>query len=156
MDCDAALGIILGDCHVLMIKRKASFRDPFYWNIGFPGGSVELEDKDCLDTAIREVSEEVGIELRRKNLVGELPMVSPLSVRLKVKPFLFTVGRKVPIKIGSEIEDVRWLDMRRLREGFSLIPSRRIFVRALYCCEYVIWGMSYRLLKIILRTFCNT
>ncbi len=155
MDCDAALGIILRDCRVLMIRRSASFRDPFYWNIGFPGGNVERGDEGCLGTAIREVSEEVGIELGKENLIGELPIISPLSVRLRVKPYLFMVDDGVSIKVGSEVESARWLDMRKLKEGFALIPSRSILVRALYCCDYVIWGMSYRLLKIVLHMLCR-
>ncbi len=152
MSCDAALGVILRDCHVLMIRRKADLRDPFYWNVSFPGGSVERSDRDCLDTAIREVMEEVGIKLRRDSLLGELPRISPLSARINVKPFLFVVNGDVPIRIGSEVESAKWLDLRELREKYSFIPAKGIIVRSLYCCDYVIWGMSYRLLKIILHT----
>ncbi len=151
MSCDAALGVILRDCQVLMIKRKADLRDPFYWNVSFPGGNVEIGDRDCLDTAIREIMEEVGIKLTRDSLIGELPSISPLSARINVKPFLFAVNGDVPIRIGPEVESARWLDLRKLREKYSLIPARRIIVRSLYCCDYVIWGMSYRLLKIILH-----
>jgi len=61
--------------------------DPFFWDISFPGGRVEDEDENCLETAIREVREEVSLSLDPSHLLGRLPMVSPLIRRLRVAPY---------------------------------------------------------------------
>ncbi len=150
MECDAAVGIILRGYEVLMIKRKPDPRDPFSWNVGFPGGGVEPEDRSCLDTAIREVREEVNLPLDPDSLIGRLPMVSPLTRRMKVMPFVFRVDEASP-EIGDEVEDLFWMDLRRMSEGYAFIPGRNILVRAVSCCGYVVWGMSYRLLKLLTR-----
>ncbi|HDI73490.1 MAG TPA: NUDIX domain-containing protein [Candidatus Korarchaeota archaeon] len=150
MECDAAVGILLRGCQVLMIRRSPDPRDPFFWDVSFPGGAVEEFDSDCLDTALREVSEEVGVELSRAQLAVELPVISPLSVRMRVKPFIFRVDN-VRAKPGPEVERMFWLDLREVKEGYALIPRRGTVVRTLYCCGYVIWGMSYRLLKLIMN-----
>lgn len=103
-----------------------------------------------LNTALREVSEEVDVELSRTQLAVELPVISPLSVRMRVKPFIFRVDN-VRANPGPEVERVFWLDLREVKEGYVLIPRRRMVIRALYCCGYVIWGMSYKLLKLIMN-----
>ncbi len=156
MECDAAVGIILRDCEVLMIRRKPDPRDPFFWNVGFPGGGVEPEDRSCLDTAIREVREEVGLSLDPDYLVGRLPVISPLSRRMIVVPFVFRVGDVSP-EAGEEVEDLFWMNLRGLNEGYAFIPGRDILVRAVSCCGQVVWGMSYRLLKLLTSAVrCDT
>ncbi len=151
MDCDAAVGILLRDCKVLMIKRRASIDDPFSWNVSFPGGGVEPRDRSCLDTAMREVREEVGISLDPRSSPVRLPMISPLTRRIRVMPFLFRVGEVRPVA-GSEVDEVFWMDLRRMREGYAFIPRRGMLVRSASCCGYVVWGMSYRLLRLLSST----
>ncbi len=148
MNCDAAVGILLEDCRVLMIRRKPDPRDPFSWNVSFPGGSVEPGDESCLDTAIREVREEVNLSLDPNSLTARMPVISPLSRKMRVLPFVFRVSQVSP-KVGEEVEGFFWMDLRDMREGFAFIPRRNILVRAISCCGYVVWGMSYRLLKLL-------
>ncbi len=148
MGCDAAVGILLRGCEVLMIRRKPDPRDPFSWNISFPGGNVEPEDMSCLDTAVREVREEVNLSLDTRSLIMRLPVVSPLSRRMRVVPFVFRVDEVSP-SAGDEVEDLFWMDLRDMEEGYAYIPGRKILVRAISCCGYVVWGMSYRLLRLL-------
>ena len=111
---------------------------------------MEPEDRSCLDTAVREVREEVSLSLDPSSLVGRLPVVSPLSRRMRVMPFVFRVGEVSP-EAGDEVEDLFWIDLRELNEGYAFIPGRNILVTAISCCGYVVWGMSYRLLKLLTR-----
>lgn len=48
---------------ILFIKRAASERDRWSSHIALPGGRRDPEDKSDLDAAIRETSEEVGVDL---------------------------------------------------------------------------------------------
>lgn len=150
MECDAALGLLVRGCEVLMVKRIPDPRDPFFWNVCFPGGRVEVGDRSCLDTAIREVREEVSLSLDQSHLLGRLPMVSPLIERLRVMPFVFSVEDVHPSP-GEEVEALLWVDLLGMDEGFALISRRNIIVRAAHYRGYVVWGMSYRLLKLLGR-----
>ncbi len=152
MECDAAIGIIIKRRKVLMIKRSPNLEDPFLWDIGFPGGRIENRDIDCLDAAIREIREETGIILSRNSKWVELPCISPLTVRMRVKPFIFSLSGDVRLERGSEVEEAFWLDLRELREGYAFIPRRRIITKAFIGAGRIIWGMSYRLLKLLLNT----
>jgi 8-oxo-dGTP pyrophosphatase MutT (NUDIX family) len=60
---------------LLFIQRAASERDPFSGHVAFPGGRRDASDEDDLACAIRETSEEVGIDLtasRHFSLLGRL------------------------------------------------------------------------------------
>jgi 8-oxo-dGTP pyrophosphatase MutT (NUDIX family) len=42
--------------------------------IAFPGGKRDPEDETMLDTALREVREELGLIVERNDVLAELPM----------------------------------------------------------------------------------
>lgn len=60
---------------VLYILRRASERDPWSGQVGFPGGRRQARDSDDLETAVRECREEVGLQLDTEpyELLGQLP-----------------------------------------------------------------------------------
>jgi 8-oxo-dGTP diphosphatase len=72
----AAVVLILHDSEeldALFVKRKTSPADPWSGQIALPGGRFEPEDASLIDTAMREVIEEVGIDLRAQGrLLGTL------------------------------------------------------------------------------------
>lgn len=53
---------------VAMVKRIREGMDVYYV---FPGGGVENEDKDFIDTMYREIKEEVGLEKENIELIKE-------------------------------------------------------------------------------------
>ncbi len=73
---------------VIFIARAAHLRN-HPGQIAFPGGRVDPEDGDDLArTALRELQEEVGIDHHRVRLVMELPLVTPISGRFAIAPFV--------------------------------------------------------------------
>lgn len=56
--------------------------------IGLPGGKVEPEDQNLLDTALREAQEEIGIDRRRVEILGELSMMYIPPSNFLVQPFV--------------------------------------------------------------------
>lgn len=56
---------------VLLTKRTDHLHD-HAGQISFPGGRVEADDEDAVDTALRETEEEVGIPRHMIEVVGEL------------------------------------------------------------------------------------
>ncbi len=57
--------------NLLLIKRSEDGR-PHSGQIAFPGGRYEEQDKDLLETALRETEEEVGIAPARVQVLGPL------------------------------------------------------------------------------------
>ncbi|KAL2808170.1 hypothetical protein BJX63DRAFT_409977 [Aspergillus granulosus] len=64
-----------GDPEVLFIKRASRVGDRWTGHVALPGGKRDPEDADDRAAAIREASEEVGLDLTRNNCiyVGNLP-----------------------------------------------------------------------------------
>jgi 8-oxo-dGTP pyrophosphatase MutT (NUDIX family) len=57
---------------VLLTQRTAHLRD-HAGQVSFPGGRCEAEDASPVDTALRESSEEVGVEPTQVEVLGTLP-----------------------------------------------------------------------------------
>jgi 8-oxo-dGTP pyrophosphatase MutT (NUDIX family) len=64
-----------GDPEVLFIKRASRAGDRWTGHVALPGGKREPKDKDDKTAAIRETSEEIGLDLGPDNCidVGNLP-----------------------------------------------------------------------------------
>lgn len=60
--------------HILFEKRGAKISQG--GEVSFPGGTIDLNyDKNSCDTAIRETTEEIGIEKKDINILGQLDTV---------------------------------------------------------------------------------
>ncbi len=66
--------------YLLLEKRSVNVRQP--GEISFPGGHFEQElDRDFMDTAVRETSEELGIEKNKITVLGKLgTLVTPMGI----------------------------------------------------------------------------
>jgi 8-oxo-dGTP pyrophosphatase MutT (NUDIX family) len=73
--------------HTLLMKRN-SYHGVHSAQMSFPGGKLEMFDKNLLDTALREFEEEMGISARQFDLLGELTgLIIPPS-GFEVSPFV--------------------------------------------------------------------
>jgi len=59
--------------HVLLTQRTAHLRD-HAGQVSFPGGRAEPEDGSPERTALREAEEEIGLDERFVDLIGQLPV----------------------------------------------------------------------------------
>lgn len=64
--------------HVLLTQRTAHLRD-HAGQISFPGGRAELDDVDAVATALRETEEEVGLDRRHIEVIGQLPAYTTIT-----------------------------------------------------------------------------
>lgn len=142
---------------LLLIRRAEHPLDPWSGHIAFPGGRREEEDTDSVDTAVRETREEVGIDLRASGtLLGPLDPISPLGPGLppiRVSPYVFGVTGPVRAEPGPEVAEAVWAPLEALRhpeavteflhpgQDGSEIPFPAISFR-----EYVVWGLTHRIL----------
>ncbi|MEM0172946.1 MAG: CoA pyrophosphatase [Sulfolobaceae archaeon] len=139
-ECDAAVVLVINnEGRILIIKRKERNNDPWSGHMALPGGRRQ-KDEDCKQTAIRETKEEVGIS---PIIIKELGIYSPRSFsELKVKAFLgYYNGNDININ-EDEVEKAFWISPDELIEDKE---------RMLYK-NYIIWGMTYRILKDFLKS----
>jgi 8-oxo-dGTP pyrophosphatase MutT (NUDIX family) len=129
--------------------------------MGLPGGRREPVDTDLVDTAIRETAEELGLELRREMLIGELDDVYPRTVvssPFLVRPFLFALPEPFPVTPSYEVANAEWLPVDRLldpaayqRVTLDIRGSTREVMGYVLDRERVIWGMTERVLTPIVE-----
>lgn len=146
------------DCKLdlLFIKRPEHPGDTFSGHVAFPGGKKMDEDTDLLETAIRETSEEVGIDLREcGRVIGKLDDTKPNSKRadfIIVTPYVSFITGDVEIKTNHEVDEYIWvpldhlLDERNMRVRTKIRNDVHIDDYVFSYDKYIIWGMTGRVL----------
>ncbi|MEM6397199.1 MAG: CoA pyrophosphatase [Bacteroidota bacterium] len=89
----------------LLFFRRTSHdpRDAHAGQIGFPGGSVEPEDRTLADTALREAWEEVAVKRESVQLIGPLSQLYIPVSNFLVHPFLGVAQTRPDFK-GQDAE----------------------------------------------------
>ncbi len=156
--------IVDGEKHVLFVKRSASMNDPWAGHIAFPGGHFKEEDKTILNTIMREVLEETGIDLRKYGkLLFILPIAAPTNrPTLRVYPYVFSLDQDVSIKCGDEVEAYYWIPLESLRRSSVTVgygdSSRTVDAYAYVYRgrEVIIWGLTKRILDNLITRIGKT
>jgi 8-oxo-dGTP pyrophosphatase MutT (NUDIX family) len=100
----AVIGLLLeggehrDDPAILLIERAAALRH-HAGQLAFPGGKPEPVDRDLLDTALRELEEEIGLPRELVEVLGRLTPV-PTPTGFMIVPF---VGR---VRTDWRVRDV--------------------------------------------------
>jgi 8-oxo-dGTP pyrophosphatase MutT (NUDIX family) len=156
----AAVAIVVrpaaADLEILLIQRPTSDRDPWSGHMALPGGRRDREET-MQDTAIRETLEEVGIDLLQGGfLLGRLDDVLPSrgGPQIAVSPFVFAVPPDAePTPDPAEVAATIWIPLDHLAnpasaaEHLHILPGGgHLRFPALAYHNYVIWGLTYRML----------
>ena len=75
-----------GELHIVMIVRNPG--GVHGGQIAFPGGKHDPDDETMLDTALREVQEELGLIVAKEDVLAELPMEQTRTTGYRVFPYL--------------------------------------------------------------------
>ncbi len=149
---------------LLLIRRAEHPRDPWSGQMGLPGGRRSPDDPDLRTTAMRESTEEVGLDLSRARLLGLLEDHAPTTRMLPpilVRPYVFLLppsgeGRPV-VRPNVEIADASWVDLDRLLApgvygAYRVTAQGRTMERPGYRLpQGIVWGMTERILTPALR-----
>ncbi len=104
-----------GELHIVMILRNPG--GVHGGQIGFPGGKRDSADETMLDTALRELREELGLNLVREDVLAELPMEQTRTTGYRVFPYLARIVVpdlwQVAEREIAEILDVKLSDLNR-------------------------------------------
>lgn len=76
-----------GEIYLPLMKRP-SYDGAHSGQVSFPGGKVELEDKDLIATALRETEEEIGVKQSEIAVLGQLSELFIIASNFKVFPSL--------------------------------------------------------------------
>lgn len=141
---------------ILLIRRSERVGDPWSGQVAFPGGHRARDDRDPLATAIREALEEVGINLRGHELLGQLPVMYSRSRRVPVAPYVFQLKANVKVQSNDEVAESFWIPLSTLNRINVVRTEVRVEEGKLNVDAYlyngkVIWGLTFRILNVLLN-----
>ena len=162
----AAVAILLeprpDDLHLLFIHRAEHENDPWSGHMGFPGGRKDPEDPDLLNTVVREVHEEIGVDLRRTaRLIGPIDELQGVArgrqLPMVISPFVFALERPVEPRPNHEVQSVLWVPLSFLAEPNNesiiehFIDGQPMRLPAYIYRDRTIWGLTFRMIRTFLE-----
>lgn len=159
---DAALVIPVyrssnGELHIVMILRQPG--GVHGGQVAFPGGKHDPQDETMLDTAIREVQEELGLLVDKADVLAELPVVETRTTGYRVFPYLARIQLPNRWQLAereiAEIIDVKLSDLLQANghaKATEIFPTWQEpqLVSFYQVGSHRLWGLSYRILHPIL------
>lgn len=105
----------------LMERTSHNINDKHKGQISLPGGKKEQEDEDASQTALRELQEEVGVNMADVQLIGQLTeLYIPVS-NFVVYPFIGITPIKPTYKRQeSEVQEIFEVDVKELFKAENL------------------------------------
>ncbi|MBM2804180.1 MAG: CoA pyrophosphatase [Deltaproteobacteria bacterium] len=146
-----------GELHIVMILRNPG--GVHGGQIAFPGGKHDPADETMLDTALRELREELGLIVPREDILAELPMEQTRTTGYRVFPYVARIAVPEQWQIAereiAELFDVKLSDLTRPGAHDKMIDRFPTWQKAEQVSFYQIgshrlWGLSYRILHPII------
>ena len=147
----SVLVVIYDDDPIVLMTEKPKHMKFHAGEISFPGGKLDSDDSDLLETALRETSEEIGLTMSREQVVGQLDPVVTLNSGFLILPFVSVVNDIPKLSANSEVEKIFHMHLESLlkTEARDPDPSHNI-IQEMYTFRYqnqIVWGASARILK---------
>ena len=127
--------------------------------ISFPGGKVDAEDKNPVDTAYREAFEEIGLSEKHIKRLGYLD-ITTTGTNYMILPVVGLIDIDFLPKINrNEVEDIIYLPLEFIEHKNNLKYVDKEFngtLKSFYLYqykEYSIWGATARILKTLSERF---
>ena len=142
------------ETRLVLILRK-TYKGVHSNQVGFPGGRVEVEDRDLEATALRETEEEVGIPRQQIEVIKKLTRLYIPPSNFWVQPYLGLLGHTPNMKAQeSEVEEILEVklkdfldDTSRITENLSTSYANNIEVPAYKLNGRVVWGATGMMLS---------
>lgn len=137
-----------------LMQRSINEHDKHSGQISFPGGSREADDSDFAATAIRETSEEIGVDKHYIKIIREMsPMYIPPS-NFYVHPFISFTKKNPSFRLQESeavelievpVNEILHLDSNPKMK--ALPSSRGVEVPVIDFHGHYIWGATSMILS---------
>ncbi len=145
------LVVIYDDDPIIIMTEKPKHMKFHAGEISFPGGKLDYEDSDLLETALRETREEIGLPISKEQVIGQLEPVVTLNSGFLILPFISVVNQIPKLSANAEVEKIFHIPLETFlkTEAKDPDPSHNL-IQEMYTFEYqnqIVWGASARILK---------
>lgn len=130
------------------IERVERPGDRWSGQMALPGGKRDPDDPHLAATAVRETSEEVGLQLGEP--VGRLPDQRGRISKGAVATFVHTLDAQVPLTPQpAEVAAADWIDLAHLFDPANAARMRWLGVPFPGIAHHgrIIWGLTHRILS---------
>jgi 8-oxo-dGTP pyrophosphatase MutT (NUDIX family) len=141
------------ECQVLLTRRSESVAY-HKGEVSFPGGTIDPDDPDLLHTALREGTEEIGLNPGDVTILGRLDDIFTVTTGFAIRPYVGLIPYPYDFQINAEeISELIFVPLRALAEDCHVETSKVIWegenLRAyrFYIQGHIIWGATARILK---------
>lgn len=140
--------------NLVLILRK-TYKGVHSAQVGFPGGKVENEDIDKLDTALRETEEEIGVTRDKIKVLKELTEIYIPPSNFFVQPFFGISSQELNfIPQDSEVEAIIEVPLAQFMDDDVLVTktlstsyAKEIQVPAFVLNKQIVWGATAMMLN---------
>jgi len=151
-----------GKAYFPLIKRPV-YAGVHSGQIAFPGGKMDPEDQDEVDTALREAWEEVGVHPEQVKLLGKLSdlfipssnfLVSPILGIAEEKPLFVPEEREVDRIIQTAVSAFYEPQIRK-RKVLTFSDNFRLDTPYFEVDKEMVWGATAMILSELLQILEN-
>ena len=140
--------------YLLLILRK-TYEGVHSNQIGLPGGKAELNDRDILQTALRETHEEVGVASSDVVVLKKMTQIYIPPSNFEVQPFIGLYQAQAAFVIQeSEVETLVEVplddflnDARIFKQTLSTSYAENMLVPAFDLSGHTVWGATAMMLS---------
>ena len=147
----SVLVVIYGKSPKIIMTEKPKSMKLHAGEISFPGGKIDVNDANLLETALRETNEEIGLNILKDQVVGQLLPVSTLNSGFLILPFVSILDQIPPLTSNSEVEKIFHMPLDSLlKTARKDTDQNHNLIDEMYTFEYreqIVWGASARILK---------
>ncbi|KAL9971348.1 hypothetical protein ACROYT_G023861 [Oculina patagonica] len=159
--CTEEAGVFVPFCNVnsvpsVLFTLRSNQLNKHRGEVSFPGGKRDPEDKSVVDTAVREMEEELGLEKRHVQVWAQMPAMPDRLGKIAITPVIGFIGE---IDVNSlelnpeEVESVFTLTLEHvcnpINRGYTKFTSQAVLPLFLNG-PHRIWGLTAIILEQVL------
>lgn len=105
-----------GELEYLVLTARPEHMKSYSGHVSFPGGHLEVSDKDLQSCALRETQEEIGIDSNSINIFGRSKNARTKSEEVLIAPFVGTLNSGALDKAVLNKDEVEFLHVVKVRD----------------------------------------
>lgn len=137
----------------LILMKRPTDRSIHSGQVAFPGGKVEDDDHDYIQTALREASEEVNVNPADVTVVGALSKLHIPPSNFDVYPIVGYTSERPNFIGNDEVDKILEIELEQLADPGTKTTrtiqhrlGKLVDVPCYYIQEEVIWGATAMML----------